>query len=315
MTLVLSLCASVMLASGTASSAVSLPAPPAAPAPVAEPSLRFSPETLDLGEMVAGTPKSGRLTVTNITQAPITIAAIKGACGCTTITGAPTAAIPAGGSFTVDITVDPGTKTGVDLAKAVHFQIADRGVQTMTVKGHVKMVVRVAPEVIDASLIPEGASAVVTLESVDRGAFSLTAVEPSSLVLLPTAASATHRIEIDWAAWERAGRPAKVTFTTDKADARTLVVPIKVAPAVAMFRLPTATEGEADRLAAEAAQDAVVHAIDDSIASASRSPQFKVKLHRESGMLFVHGTDSDLALVRAAVAALPATAGVRSAAH
>jgi hypothetical protein len=36
-----------------------------------------------------------------------------------------------------------------------------------------------------------------------------------------------------------------------------------------------------------------------------------MRLHRESGMLFVHGTTEELDAVRAAVRALPASAGVR----
>jgi hypothetical protein len=36
-----------------------------------------------------------------------------------------------------------------------------------------------------------------------------------------------------------------------------------------------------------------------------------MRLHRESGMLFVHGTDDDISTVREVVLALPASAGVR----
>ncbi len=295
----------------TASLQTSAAEPPPSQAAPAVNSLRFSPETLDLGEMISGTPKSGSLTVTNVTKSPITIASIKGACGCTTVSAPPTEPIPAGGSFTVQITVDPGAKTGIDLAKAVHFQIAGVGVQTMTVKGHVKTVVRVSPDVLDASQTPEGADAIVTLESVDKAPFTITGAEPSSFVQLPHGSSAEQRISIDWKKWVEAGRPAKLTLTTDKPDARTLVVPIKAAPAVVLFRMP-ASVGEGDAKASvEAAQDSVIFAIDEKLSHEGRSTEFRLKIHRETGMLFVHGTDRDVATVRAAVKALPSSAGVR----
>jgi hypothetical protein len=291
--------------------------PPATPPVVSAPvsMLRFTPETLDLGEMISGKPKTGTLTITNITNAPLTIAKIKGACGCTTISAAPKDAVPAGGSFTVQITVDPGSKTGIDLSKAVHFQIDGAGVQSMNVIGHVKTVVRVSPDVVDATLLPEGADAIVTLESVDAAAFSITAIEPVGFVDLPSGAHTTHQLTIDWKKWAAAGRPAKLTVLTDKTDATTLVVPIKASPAIAMFRLPAALPESTERLAIESAQDQVIHAIDDAITVTGHTEEFKVRIHRETGMLFVHGTEREVTAVRQAVRALPASAGVRETTH
>jgi hypothetical protein len=69
-----------------------------------------------------------------------------------------------------------------------------------------------------------------------------------------------------------------------------------------------------DRASLELAQDDVVFAIDRDVA-ARRSSDFAVKLHRETGMLFVHGTSADLALVRDVVAGHPIAAGARESAR
>jgi hypothetical protein len=83
---------------------------------------------------------------------------------------------------------------------------------------------------------------------------------------------------------------------------------VKFADAVAMFRLPAAAFGSTQE---ESRQDALLHAIDAKIPEGDRSAQFRMRLHRESGMLFVHGTASDLETVRSAVRSLPAASGVR----
>ena len=49
------------------------------PAPAEGAVLRFDPPTLDLGEMLAGQRKTAVLTVTNVGNAPVTIASMKGA--------------------------------------------------------------------------------------------------------------------------------------------------------------------------------------------------------------------------------------------
>jgi hypothetical protein len=160
------------------------------------PVLKFSPATLELGELVIGTPGKGTLTITNASDTPITIEAIKAGCGCTKVSDPPKGPIAPGASFTVDVTLDPGT---------------------------------------------------------------------------------AHEVESP----------------------------------VALFRLPAVPADAADRAAAEAGQDGVIRAIDAGLAPGTRSPEFRMRLHRESGMLFVHGTTEELDAVRAAVRALPASAGVR----
>lgn len=290
-------------------------APPAgaasSAAEVAAPSvLRFDPPTLDLGEMIAGKPKTATLTVTNATDAPITIASMKGGCGCTTLTAYPKDALAAGASFSVEVTVDPGMRTGISLRKPVHVKLDDGRVETMHVVGSVKTVIAVTPEQVEAVGSTKGAVATVTLASVDGAAFSVTGSTPDGLIATqqPSAASNRFEIELDLGAWQHAGRPTAVLLSTDRADAPQLAVPVRFADAVAMFRLPAA---EADGDGATAAQDSLVRDIDARIPESIRSEQFRMRLHRETGMLFVHGTAEDLDAVRAAVRALPPSRGVR----
>lgn len=188
----------------------------------AAPVLTFSPATLDLGELVVGTSGTAPLTITNASDSPVTIEAIKAGCGCTKVTDPPKGPIAPGGSFTVQVTLDPGTKPGVDLVKQVHVLLAGGRTETMQIKARVKPAV-------------------------------------------PGAA-------------------------------------VETGPTVAMFRLPAADA---------TAQDDVIRAIDAGLPQDGRSAEFRMRLHRESGMLFVHGTTEDLDAVRTAVRALPASAGVR----
>jgi hypothetical protein len=275
-------------------------------APKAAGPLVFSGDPLDMGEFIAGRPKTAELVVTNASNAPVTVLAIKAGCGCTTVSSPPKDPVPAGGSFTLDVTLDPGHKTGVELVKSMAFTLDGERVQTTRIKGFVKTVVRTVPDIVDANSMPAGAHAVVTLESVDGAPFRVTGAEPADFVALPKEAAASHRIEIDWKAWEKAGRPSKLSIRTDHVDATTLVVPIKGAPAVVLFRLPATTDG-----AEAAAQDEVILAIDAALERAGRSKELRMRLHRETGMLFVHGTDGDLAAVRDAVRTVPSLAGVR----
>jgi hypothetical protein len=272
--------------------------------------LRFDPPTLDLGDMLAGQPRTAILEVTNAGDQPVTVASMKGGCGCTTLGAHPSDPIAPGGSFSVAVTVDPGMRTGIALRKPVHVKLADGRVETMYVVGRVKTIIAVTPDQIEAVGSVAGATARVTLESVDGEPFAVDGSTPAGLLASkrPDGAASRFEVEFDLEAWERAGRPPSIMLSTDRADARQLAVPVKFADAVAMFRLPAAAFGSTQE---ESRQDALLHAIDAKIPEGDRSAQFRMRLHRESGMLFVHGTASDLETVRSAVRSLPAASGVR----
>ena len=294
------------------SAPVPAPAPAVAPAPSAAGVLRYEPANLDLGEMLLGSPKSMTLAITNASGAPIEIASIKGGCGCTTVSAPPAGPIAPGASFSVEITLDPGKKAGVELVKPLHVVLADGRIDTTQIRARVKVVVSVSPEAIDLSREPRSADSIV-LESVDGAAFRILGATPAGVLRLPRSDEAAKRFELslDRAAFEAAGRPSSILIATDRDGARELAVPVKAAEAVALFRLPPAAPDAADRTALEAAQDGIVRTIDEGLPSSSRSERFRMRLHRESGMLFVHGSESEVAAIRAAVRALPTSSGVR----
>lgn len=242
----------------------------------------------------------------------LAIASLKGGCGCTTITGTPTDAIAPGASFTVQVTVDPGMKTGLELKKPVHVVLADGRAQSMQVVGRVKTVVKVSPDAIELSAPVDAKAPTVTLSRMDGAAFKVTGATPAGVIAMPTSdkPAKSFELRVDTKAWEKAGRPTAIVLTTDQADAPKVAVIIKASEAVTMFRLP-APEGDGDRTAIEASQDALIQRIDAGLANAERSSQFEMRLHRETGMLFVHGSEDDLDAVRAAVRALPASSSVR----
>lgn len=299
----------------------------AAAAPAARPSvLRFDPPTLDLGEMIAGQPKTASLTVTNTGTAEVTVRSMKGGCGCTRLTEPPKDAIAPGESFSVEVTVDPGMRTGIELRKPVHVVLADGTSQTMYVVGRVKTVILVDPQAIDVAAAIESSvsspakavegsaqAAQVSIESVDRAPFRVTGSSPAGIltVLAGETPSTGFELVFDHEAWRKAGRPASVSLSTDRADAREIAIPIKASDAVAMFRLPRSKGIPKAATSADAAQDTLIRAIDAGLPRGGLSKQFRMRLHRESGMLFVHGTASDLDAVRAAVRALPASSDVR----
>ena len=289
---------------------------PAVPAPSAPTTLSFSPATLDLGEMIAGQPKTADLAITNTGDAPVTIESIKGGCGCTRVTEPPKGPIAPGASFTVQVTMDPGMKTGIALRKPVHVALAGGRVESINIVATVKTVIKVTPEMVDATSKTAGASPVVALASVDGKPFRITAVTPSGVIDVATLTAPADRYDLSLSleAWVKAGRPAQIVISTDRADAPSVAVPVKSAETVSMFRLPAAPESGERQAAIESAQDALIRDIDAAMGGTPRSAQFRMRLHRETGMLFVHGSDGDIDAVREAVRALPATSGVRESA-
>jgi len=180
-----------------------------ADASLAASSLRFEPAILDLGEMSVGQTGSGKVTVTNTSDAPITIARIVPACGCTKASAAPIEEVKPGASFDVEFTLDAGKRPGVELKRKVAFHVEGAGVATFELK---------------ASIRPDAA--------------------------------------------HEHGKP--------------FVSLIRLKPASAAAR-----EG---RESAEREQDAAILAIDAALERAGAVDGIRMKLHRESGALFVHGT-------------------------
>jgi hypothetical protein len=299
--------ASLLALASTIASPMAPPAaaPAAAPdhapaaAPLAAWTLRFEPQTLDLGDMVAGVKKTGTITVRNVGAAPAQVSRIVPACGCTTTSAPPRDPVPPGAAFTVDIAVDPGIKSGVALSKMVTFQVDGCEPQKLAIKGQVRTHVAMEPEVLEAVAGMDAKVSTLKLESRDDIPFTVIGVSPPGFATVPAGADLRREIAIDWNKWRSAGRPEKLTIATDHPDAAQLFILVKPSPAVSMFRLPGAAGERTDQT--QARQDEVLLEIDRALAQSVGVGGFALKIHRETGMLFAYGSDAQLAVVRQVV--------------
>lgn len=298
-------------------------APPDAPSGIAaidrapadasiDAAIRIAPETLEFGEMMVGRPKTVPFTVRNTTAQPIAVESVKGGCGCTTIGTVPARPIAPGDSFTVEVTVDPGKRGGIDLVKPLYVAFVGGPVESVRIEGRVKALATIAPSAIEATEAAHATRRLI-VDAIDGRRFRVTGVTPEGLLTFPTDAEAAARVEFsfDFAAWERAGRPASIVISTDLAGSSELLVPIRSAETVSMYRLPAASGDGSARTSLEVSQDAIIRRIDEALDTQSLSSQFRMRLHRESGMLFVHGTERDVASVRLVVRGLPPSLGIR----
>jgi len=179
------------------------------------PVVKIEPEVLDLGEMVVDTAKTGKVTITNISDKPVTISKAITSCGCTTA-GAPKDPIPPGGSAEVEITLKPGPKPGVPLSKRVTFQIDGHAPMMVTVQGKVPAYITMTPDMLEAPGEGKTAEGAITLKSVDgTTAFKITSVVPPIVPDAAGDAKVEHVVHVDWKAWDETGKTIKLTFTTD----------------------------------------------------------------------------------------------------
>ncbi|MBC23233.1 MAG: hypothetical protein CMJ32_04875 [Phycisphaerae bacterium] len=203
--------------------------------------IKFEPEILSLGEMLAGVPKTGTVTLVNITDEPVLITQAKPGCGCTTL-GWPKDPIPPGESADIDITLKPGVKLGVSLNKKVTFMIDGYAPQVLSVTGDVAQYVMIEPDVLNApdmtptvsdvggtSQVADGADETteIRLTATDDMPFKILSATPPIILDMPGEASTEHVLEIDWPTWNETGKSVKVAIATDHPKAPTLSTLIK----------------------------------------------------------------------------------------
>jgi thiol-disulfide isomerase/thioredoxin len=112
-----------------------LPTRTLAPAPAA-PVIAFEPATLEMGELVAESPKTVAVTLRNISARTIRITAAIANCGCTTSTFPPDP-IAAGGTAEALVTVKAPATQDESLMKSVTFVVDGADPVSLTVLGHV----------------------------------------------------------------------------------------------------------------------------------------------------------------------------------
>lgn len=213
---------------GTTRKVQGTPIKPTEGALTGPPPIRFEPELLNLGEMQAEVPKTGKIKIWNITDKPVKITRAIPGCGCTTAQ-APTDPIEPGKFAEMDITLKPAAKQGIKLSKKVTFQIEGHAPVILTVEGDVAAYVTISPDIIDA---PKDEALMTTdtqirLASADGTAFKITSVNPPIIKNVPEAAGTEALLKVDWSKWQEMGRTIKITFTTDHPKAQTMSVMVK----------------------------------------------------------------------------------------
>jgi ankyrin repeat protein len=198
----------------TVGATASKAAPPKPVDPAGASPIRFEPDPLDLGEMTADVAKTGTVRIVNTSDSPVTITKAVPGCGCTTL-GWPKEPIAPGASADVDITLKPGPKQGVTLRKRVTFQLDGQPSQILQVQGNVAEYVSVKPDILPARVEEEPLSSDIVLASVDGTPFTITSTNPDVMSGLSTEPALVQTVQLDWAAWEEAGRPVKVAFMLD----------------------------------------------------------------------------------------------------
>lgn len=197
--------------------------------PSGPPPIVFEPAILDLGEMQADIPKTGKLMIRNVTDKPVTIARAIPGCGCTTA-NAPKEPIAPGAAVEMEITLKPGPKQGVHMSKRVTFQIEGAAPIILTVEGQVVAYVTITPDMIEGPA-PTGDAGKndgkLVISAVDGQAFKITGVNPPVISNINPDAATEHILNIDWPKWEEQGRAIKVTVATDHPKASAVSVMIK----------------------------------------------------------------------------------------
>ena len=186
----------------------------------------FEPSELDLGMMQPGVPKTGTVKLTNNGSAAVQIKKAVASCGCTTPNW-PREPILAGETAEIEITLKPNLKQGQKLNKRVTLQMMAGPPQVITVKGEVGLFVDIAPDFLDAAKQASTDQQMVVLTSADETPFSVIAVEPPVLTGIGGDKALRHEMEVDWVAWEEAGRRPLLKLTTDHPNAPELSMTVR----------------------------------------------------------------------------------------
>jgi len=206
------------------------------------PCLAFDPPAVELGTVLPGQKLRRTVRVRNTGTETVTIERAMADCGCTTPIW-PTQPIPPNGEADAEVIYEAGSSQGIEIRKRITFIVPHHGLSFLPVNGRVGEFVRLDVTAIDApaQVAPGSVSAPLTFESADGTAFRVTAAEPAVVLDAPAQPAARATVHVDWAAWERAGRPIQVTITTDhpKAPPFRVVVRRPLQPAGAPAAAPS----------------------------------------------------------------------------
>ncbi|MBQ72829.1 MAG: hypothetical protein CMJ67_07970 [Planctomycetaceae bacterium] len=185
------------------------------------------PDKLELGQMQPGVPKTGIVKLTNNGTNSVQIKKAVASCGCTTPSW-PREPIGPGETAEIEITLKPSLKQGQRLNKRVTLQMVAGPPQVITVAGEVGIFIEMGPDFLDAAKQDDPSQKALVLTSADEVPFSVVKVDPPVLTTGVGGEKAlSHEMEIDWAAWEEAGRRPLIKLTTDHPNAPELSVTVR----------------------------------------------------------------------------------------
>jgi len=206
--------------------------------------LQAEPEALDFGFVRPGQDRTGRVTLTNITQQPVAIAAIQPTCTCTTTTDLAGTVLPPGESVSFDATLAGAEVPGPKRASVKVVAEGAPRVLEIRVRAEVSDAVRAVPMAIRPP--PNGPSdGRIVIESLDRQPLSVLSSDrraPSFIGFDPKRFNPDSLYVIRTDLGERPPDqvPALWLIETNRADCPVIAVrvrePSKVVPAV--LRLP-----------------------------------------------------------------------------
>jgi ankyrin repeat protein len=202
--------------------------------------LTFTPQTLQLGLMQPGVPKTGTIVMTNNGDKPVQIKKAISSCGCTTPNW-PREVIMPGASANIEITLKPSLKQGQKLSKRVTLQMVSGPPQILKVEGEVGLFVRISPPFLDAGKKSEEGIDVITLDSADEIPFAIISVDPDVTTGFESEKSLHHELTLDWEKWETLGRRPQVKIRTDHPNAPEMSMTVRRAITSRTPRPPAAS--------------------------------------------------------------------------
>lgn len=193
-----------------------IPPPDGAATEPAPPCLAFDPPSVELGTVLPGQKVRHTVRVRNIGTETVTIERAMADCGCTTPIW-PTQPIPPNGEADAEVVYEAGSKQGIEIRKRITFIVPRHGLSFLPVNGHVGEFMRLDVEALDApaQVTPGALSTPLTFASTDGTAFRITGSDPACVLDAPAQPAPRATVHVDWAAWDRAGRPIQLTITTD----------------------------------------------------------------------------------------------------
>ena len=203
--------------------------------------ITFEPDTLELGLMQPGVPKTGIIMLVNNGKESVQIKKAIASCGCTTPNW-PREPIAPGESAKIEITLKPSLKQGQKLSKRVTLQMVNGPPQVLKVEGEVGLFVRVSPDFLDAGKKSEDGQNSIILDSADETPFAIVSIDPDVTTGFDSEKGLHHELTMDWDKWETLGRRPQVKIRTDHPNAPEMSMVVRRAVTNRTPRAPQVTQ-------------------------------------------------------------------------